>query len=525
MLGLLDVHLRGALLVLVALGAGGVAWVRLVLRAEPHAKPDAATAAALRLTALAAAGAAVAQAASALLVAARIEALADPATLGAWLGTSFARVALGRAALAAGLAALAARLARRPAGPAAWRALEGLAAGLVLAAQPLSHAAARLEDRLWLGVLGAAHHAAAAVWVGGLAQLTLHAARTRREPDPRTPGLARRFSRLALGAVVALVGSGAALGARYVGDPGGLVGTAYGIMVLVKGALLLAALVLAGVNARLVRRAPTLGGTRRLARLVEAELGLALTALLVAGSLTSLPPAVDLVAERAAPAEVLARFQLGAPRLAGPPIAQLLREADPLLAPVGERKAVERAWSETNHHWAGLVVLVMGGLACLERVGWRAARHWPLAFLALAAFLFVRSDPRAWPLGPAGVWESMLLPDVLQHRLFIGLIVGFALFEWAVRTGRLAARPWAFVFPALCAVGGALLLAHSHAMADLKAEFLTEVTHAPLGLLGVLIGWARWLEVRLPEAGPAPGWVWRGALAAVGALLLLYREG
>jgi putative copper resistance protein D len=146
-------------------------------------------------------------------------------------------------------------------------------------------------------------------------------------------------------------------------------------------------------------------------------------------------------------------------------------------------------------------------------------------FLGLAGFLFVRNDPRAWPLGPAGFWESFTLPDVLQHRAFVVLVVAFAVFEWMVRTGRLPARPWAYVFPLLCAVGGGLLLTHSHAMFNLKDEFLAEVTHAPLGILGAFAGWSRWLELRLPQAGPWPAWTWRLCFTAVGVLLLFYREG
>jgi putative copper resistance protein D len=62
-------------------------------------------------------------------------------------------------------------------------------------------------------------------------------------------------------------------------------------------------------------------------------------------------------------------------------------------------------------------------------------------------------------------------------------------------------------------------------MFSLKEEFLTEVTHSPLGILGAFAGWARWLELRLPAVGRAPGWVWIGCLTAVGILLLVYREG
>jgi copper resistance protein D len=94
-----------------------------------------------------------------------------------------------------------------------------------------------------------------------------------------------------------------------------------------------------------------------------------------------------------------------------------------------------------------------------------------------------------------------------------------------VRSGRLKAPRGALLFPLLCAVGGGLLLTHSHASLNVKSEFLMEVTHAPLGVLGVLVGWGRWLQLRLgaPE-GRLPGWLAASAMTAVGVLLLLYRE-
>ncbi|HEU5322896.1 MAG TPA: CopD family protein, partial [Methylomirabilota bacterium] len=331
-------------------------------------------------------------------------------------------------------------------------------------------------------------------------------------------------STLALACVGTLLAAGVALTWVYVGELAALVGTAYGVMVLSKAALLAAALGLAVTNLRAVRRAAAHPPGVRLLRRVEVELGLAVTVLFAAASLTSLPPAADVTADRATVAEVAARFTPALPRLSSPSIEDLLRGADPLMGEQRARTPAERAWSEYNHHWAGLFVVLMGGLALIERLGVRAARHWPLGFLGLAAFLFTRNDPRAWPLGPAGFWESFALPDVLQHRAFMLLVVLFAVFEWRVRTGRLAARPWAYVFPLLCAVGGGLLLTHSHAMFNLKDEFLTEVSHAPLGILGAFAGWARWLELRLPGAGPGPGWLSTACLTAVGVLLLLYRE-
>jgi putative copper resistance protein D len=524
MAGFLDVLLRGVLLVLVSVAAGGLAWVRWVLRAPAHAKPDATTRAALRLAAVAALGAALGQAAVAAVVAAEVAAAAGGELPAAFFETGFVRVAVVRVVLALALAAAAARLARRPAGPSLWGAATLLAAALVGSSALLSHAAARMEGRAVLLGLDAVHQLAVAVWVGGLAHLTWLAL-LGVEDEEREPVIARRFSTLALGAVLTLGLTGAALSVLYIGDAGALLGTAYGVMVLTKVALLAATLAVAWLSRRLVRQAGAGPSHPSLGRLVEVELGLAVTVLFAAASLTSLPPAVDVAGDRATLAEVAARFRPAPPRLLSPPVDELLRAADPLMAPPGERKPVERAWSEYNHHWAGLFVLGMGLLAVAERAGVRAARHWPLLFLGLAAFMFVRNDPRAWPLGPAGFWESMTLPDVLQHRAFVVLVVAFGLFEWAVRTGRVGVRPWSYVFPLLCAVGGGLLLTHSHAMFDVKDEFLTEVSHAPLGLLGTFAGWARWLEVRLPEAGAAPGWIWRGCLTAVGILLLLYREG
>jgi copper resistance protein D len=316
----------------------------------------------------------------------------------------------------------------------------------------------------------------------------------------------------------------------YVGDLDALIGTGYGVMVLTKVVLLLATLTLGGINLLLVkswrRSWSDPGPARRIPALVEAEVGLGVTILLAAASLTSLPPSIDIGADRASPAEVMARFVPKLPRLASPPVQDLLASAGRIDDTLAERQPAEYAWSEYNHHMAGMFVFAMGLCALVERRRTaRWARHWPLIFLGLAAFLFVRNDPRAWPLGPAGFWESMVLPDVLQHRLAVGVVVAVALFEWQVRTGRLQNPRWRLVFPLLCATGGALILTHSHAMFNLKSEFLAEISHAPLGVFAVLMGWGRWLELRLPEEDRRiPAWVWPVAFTLIGLTLLLYRE-
>jgi putative copper resistance protein D len=533
--GFLDVLLRGFGTVGLAAAIGGLVYVLLVLRppAEAAGLMAAARSRALVLIGVGALVAAGAQALLLLLV--HPWALAEAS--GRWplrefLTTEFAIAGLGRVALALALAAAVRWIRRAGDARLPWVVAVGLGVLLMANAAWLAHAVSRLHDRGPLMVGTVLHQLGAGIWVGGLIHLVGFALLWRRAGGPAAepPGVRvlARFSTVAIASLVLVLGPGIYLSWSYVGGWTGLIGTGYGVMVLTKMALLGCALVLGGLNFLILRRGAPGGGAiaARVPVFIEAEVGLGLTLLLAAASLTSLPPAVDVVTDRASPAEVAARFRPAMPRLTSPPVAQLLAAAAPIDDTLAQRQPEEYAWSEYNHHAAGFFVFAMGLLALLEQTGRaRWARHWPLGFLGLAAFLFVRNDPRAWPLGPAGFWESMVLPDVLQHRLVVLLVVALALFEWMVRSGRLTRPGGRLVFPLLCAAGGALLLTHSHAMFNLKAEFLTEVSHAPMGLLGVIMAWGRWLEVRLPSTDRRiPGWVWAACLAAIGLILLVYRE-
>jgi putative copper resistance protein D len=447
-------------------------------------------------------------------------ALDAPVSLGALAETTYARAAVARVLAALALLATALTARRAPPAGLAWALPLGAAVALSLAAAWATHAAARPGDRVVVLALGAAHQAAVAVWVGGLAHLLISALDARLAPAVATR-LLRRFSTLALGAVVVLAAAGAGLAITYVGGIGGLIGTAYGVMVLTKVVVLTGLLGLAAFSRAAVRTLdgatpPPLG----LRRTVEVELGVAITVLFTAATLTSLPPAIDVAAaDRVTPAELLTQFTPRWPTLTSPP-----REAVPTdrSAP---RTEADRAWSEYNHHVSGLFVLAMGALALVALGGARWAGHWPLLFLGLGAFLLVRSDPETWPLGPEGFWAGLADPTVFQHRLFVLLVAVFGVLEWIVRTGRLRTPAAALVFPLLCAAGAGLLLTHAHASLNLKAELLVEVTHAPLGVLGLLVGWGRWLEVRLPASGGRwPGALSASAMVATGVLLLLFRE-
>lgn len=511
-----------------ALALGGAAVGLVVLLPWLRAEPALAGAArrSLALTAWGAALAMAAQAGSLVLVLASV-ADAPGWSPGTVLATPLVHASLLRLVCGLGTLAAVAAVARAPAARGRRLALLGAALAFTASAAGTSHAAARLDGRAALLGLDALHHVATAVWVGGL--LHLVALMVTRGAQHWPAGALAAFSRLALGSVATLAVTGAALALVYVGALDALVGTSYGGMLATKLVLFAGLLGLGALNWAAVRRRPPGRAVlpARLRRLVEVEAGLGVTLLFVAASLGSAPPAVDVVADRATPAEVLARFTPRWPHLTTPSLAQLEAVSD-LDDPLAARTTADIAWSEYNHNVAGLLVLGLGLLAVLDRlagIGW--ARHWPLAFLPLSVFLLFRSDPGSWPLSETETLiDGLTDPEVLQHRVFALLPSALGLFEWLVRTGRLAAEPWARVFPLLVAVGGGLLLAHAHPLVHVKEAYLMEITHLPLGALAVVAGWARWLELRLPaREGRIPGRIWPPALVAIGLLLVLYREG
>jgi copper resistance protein D len=518
--GFIDVILRGLILAGQALAVGGIAFLLWVVR-PAQAADDPTDARARRVVSLMMLGAVAVAAGQAFALFVQLAALADggPWPLRDVSGTLFFRVTVARALIALALAATCVTLRRNPRGARSSVLALGLAALLAVLASWTSHAAARPGTRALLLTADALHQSASFVWVGGLAHLIVAALPDRARGWPTL--VLARFSALALVAVAVIVAAGVALSVGYIDGWLALVGTAYGVMVLTKGLLLVLLVGLGALNFRAVRRRdPDVVDRRRLRRFVEVELGLGLTVLFAAASLTSLPPAVDVVADRATPAEVAARFTPRWPSFTSPAHSEL-----PVDDRYAERTDADRGWSEYNHHVAGAFVLVMGLLAIVNvAAGARWAAHWPMLFVGLAAFLLVRDDPGAWPLGPQGFWEGFTVPDVTQHRMFVLLIIVFAVFETMVRTGRLRSVRAALVFPLLCAAGGALLLTHSHASLNLKSEFLIEVTHVPLGVFGLLVGWGRWLELRLDGGGRLPSRVWATSLAIVGVLLIFYRE-
>ncbi|MHB1936040.1 MAG: copper resistance D family protein [Acidobacteriaceae bacterium] len=410
-----------------------------------------------------------------------------------------------------------------------------------------SHGASRLEHRIPLMLLTGLHQFAVALWIGGMPYLWLllssRASGGAIEDDIGVCA-ARRYSTMSIASVAVLVGAGVAMAWTYTQSWSAVYGTAYGVVLIAKSIMLAGLLVLGASNFLLTRghRFDLSPWLLRIAQFSEAEIGIGFTIILAAASLTAQPPAVDLAQNRLSLPEITARMTPRWPSFSTPseralPAVQPMKAAIQTyaLSPDDANSAnnkMEQEWSEYNHHWAGIVVLIAGLLAMLgrwDRARW--ARHWPLAFLGLAIFLFLRADPEAWPLGPRGFWASFYNPEDLQHRLCVLLIVSFVAFEWSVQTQRLRSAKAALVFPSVCALGGALLLTHNHTLGNVKEELLTEMSHTAIALCAVFAGWSRWLEVRGAGVGAATGrgiriaaWVWPLCLVWIGLLLLNYRE-
>jgi putative copper resistance protein D len=430
-----------------------------------------------------------------------------------------------------------------------WRVPGPLLLGLVAielaAATSTTHAAARLEQSTLLLVVEWLHQLGAAIWVGGIPSFLIALAEVHDGAGWRRVGA--RFSRLSMLGVGCILASGITMFIVYIGSLPAFYGTAYGVMVGAKIGLFLGLLALGAGNflvTERLRRDPN-ASVVRMKRFAEVEIGLGFSIFFAAASLTSVPPAVDLTQDRVTWHEIIQRNAPVWPRLRSPdhdvlaiPALQAQIDAEaahahhaasPAFVPgdgtLPPRNADDIAWSEYNHHWAGLFVITIGVLVLLAHAGFRPARHWPVVFLVLALFLLLRSDPEVWPLGKEDFMAAFRDVEVVQHRIFVVLILIFAAFEWSVQTGRLKSRRAALVFPLMVAAGGALLLTHSHQIANVKDAELIELTHTPLALAGIASGWGRWLELRLPgRGGRIAGWVWPLCFILVGVVLLWYRE-
>jgi copper transport protein len=184
--------------------------------------------------------------------------------------------------------------------------LAGLAvpAGLLAISPALGGHATTQHPVAALAPLDVVHVLAMSAWIGGLIMLlfVVPAATRRLEPAQRSALLGAvlgRFSKLALGCVLALAATGATMALIEMGGLSPLLSTAFGRSVLIKAALLAALIALGAVNRR--RVVPTIkrlaaaaqapGAAGRLLRAtLRAEVALVIAVLGVTSALVSYAP-------------------------------------------------------------------------------------------------------------------------------------------------------------------------------------------------------------------------------------------
>lgn len=537
MFAYLAVVLRAAILVFQSLILGGVIFIWLALRRPSHPSSPELAAASARCIRLLRVSALLLSAAQAfcLLVNCRVLIRSAGLSLAEIIGANFVLAAF--IAICSGLV-----LVQLPAvSPRRMWPLLGFSLLILGSSVMTNHAAARMDHRFWLVLLTTLHLAAAGAWIGGLPYLRMAVSAM---PDEIASTVAKRFSYIATLGVSVLAISGIAASLKYVDSATGIYGTSYGVMLGAKAFLFAALLLLGAVNHRAIRKLSPVNLALRLKRCVEAEIVIGITVFLAAASLTSQPPAVDLKEDRVSLSAIYERARPTWPRLKTPDLKEISPATRHLLGKstitgsttgtavspldVGlPNTPSDIAWSEYNHNWVGLMLFVMGTLALVSHRGrWPIVRHWPLIFLGLAVFIFIRADPENWPLGPNGFWESFDQIEVVQHRAAALLVVAFAAFEWRVQRNKTRSPLAPLVFPAVCVLGGALLLTHTHALQNSKDQVLAELSHTPLAVLAVLAGCMRWLELRLPKPDTKiPARMWPVCFMLIGAILLTYKEG
>jgi copper transport protein len=177
-----------------------------------------------------------------------------------------------------------------------------VSAAALLFVPTLSGHAAQTSPRWAALSLDWLHLVTGSIWIGGLVGLLVLWSSTERVRRTAVlGGIVPRFSRIALGSVLLLTASGTIAAVMRLPTLATLWTTHYGQAILAKVVLLLAALLLAGVNlartkprleAAAARADETLGASTALLlrRLVRGEVVLVAGAILAASILTSLPP-------------------------------------------------------------------------------------------------------------------------------------------------------------------------------------------------------------------------------------------
>jgi putative copper resistance protein D len=234
--------------------------------------------------------------------------------------------------------------------------------------------------------------------------------------------------------------------------------------------------------------------------------------------------------------------------MAGPAIAQhanALREASHETAhdhggtvtpgvPQWEGSLEGIAYSEFNHHLAGIFILLIGLTELWEALG-IGLLAWsrfllPVAMLGVGGYLLIWSDHEAWPVGSLSFAQTLFGGDweMLQHKIYALLSLSVGAIEglrWVDH--RLRHALWTIPFPAFAIIGGFMLFLHDHGIHPSAHKIALD--HAIMGTMAVAAGFCKLVSARTstvtPSARPSR-WdlAWASFIVLIGLQLLFYTE-
>lgn len=197
-----------------------------------------------------------------------------------------------------------------------------------------------------------------------------------------------------------------------------------------------------------------------------------------------------------------------------------------------EGSAAGIAYSEFNHHVAGLLLLLIG-CAELNQALRSSAPLWarlllPGALGVMGMFLLIWSDHEAWPIGSMSLSQTLFGGDheILQHKLYGILALVSASIEILRRSGRVKHAGWMVPLPAFAILGGWMLFGHSHG-AHPSADKIA-LHHAIMGSLAITAGSSRlvsaWKTRGMMPARSRWELLWAGFLILIALQLIFYFE-
>ncbi len=196
----------------------------------------------------------------------------------------------------------------------------------------------------------------------------------------------------------------------------------------------------------------------------------------------------------------------------------------------GSREGI--AYSEFNHHLAGVFLLLIGLSELRQALGWPVLA-WtrfllPGALGVAGVFLLIWSDHDSWPIGSMTFMQTFSGsdPEVLQHKTYGVLAFAVGAIEFLRRLGWFAHAAWMVPLPIFAVLGGLMLFTHSHG--DHPAADKIALHHLLMGTMAITAGSSKlisgWRQRQLATERSYWELVWASLVLVIGVQLLFYSE-